>query len=116
MSFILLSIPVQLVMNASFWPAEEGITQVRNKSCAIFANPETKECNLEMLSGFEPKCTMQGTFFFSQGVRGNVLKVHVKKYLGPYSFIQSMRYALQEYYGERELRVGKRQHKMQCNK
>lgn len=61
-------------MNASFWPAEEENMRIRNKSCAIFANPETKKCNLEMLSGFEPECAMQGTFFFSQGLRENVFE------------------------------------------
>ncbi|KAG5348365.1 CK054 hydrolase, partial [Acromyrmex charruanus] len=86
----------ELIMNASFSPAENEMTTVKNKSNFAYIKTARKKFVLESLTDPNPYCNMYGNFFVSKGLREQVLKVHVKHRTGR-DFIFSLQHAIKRF-------------------
>ncbi|XP_011052492.1 PREDICTED: ester hydrolase C11orf54 homolog [Acromyrmex echinatior] len=86
----------ELIMNASFSPAENEMTTVKNKSNFAYIEMPQKKFVLESLTDPNPYCNIYGNFFVSKGLREQVLKVHVKHRTGR-DFIFALQHAVKRF-------------------
>ncbi|KAM0730169.1 Ester hydrolase C11orf54 [Formica fusca] len=102
----------ELIMNATFSPSTEGIMQIDDRSRFIYlVDPNvSKTCrNTEsdiLYNCNNPRCSIQGNFFISEGKPGRVLKVKAKERRTHMELTEVIQYTLQKYYGDKSALVG----------
>lgn len=80
--------------------------KVTNKSYSAKVHGPEENCVLEQIPDTETKFGLLLNLFLSEGKSGKVLKVHCKKRTGPLNFIESIRYALLDFYKEKCVGLG----------
>nr|XP_041632274.1 ester hydrolase C11orf54 homolog [Drosophila kikkawai] len=80
--------------------------ELTNGSYTATVRGEQEECVLERIPDTEPRCALILNLFLSEGKPGEVLKIRAKQRTGQENFVEYIRKALEQHYGDQVVGLG----------